>query len=99
MHVFARLIGIAALVLLGIGAVNVVAHPPALPQPTLDFLQRDERPTLTINPGDRMTFDHPMTWNIDGSTIAEVWSCDGHYQVVVGPATVDNVCILALQNK
>ncbi len=101
MKPFARILGLGVLVLAGLGLFHVVTDPPDLRAeiPSFSLPTIDNRPRLTVNPGMRMTFDHPTSWDIAPTAYAEVWWCSGASQVIEGPARVDEVCALALYDK
>jgi hypothetical protein len=96
MEAFARLLAIGLLGLVGFGLVRVVTDPASLhfDMPSFSLPAIDDRPRVKVNPGMRLTFDEPTSWDLASHSITEVRWCNGDTEVIVGPAHIDNVCAL-----
>jgi hypothetical protein len=105
MNPLARFTGIGILGLAGVGLYHIATDRPDLHLEAPSFSSPigepfgspvdDEKPLVSMPPGDRMTFDGPMVLDIAPASYADVWWCDGETGVIVGPAHVENVCAAA----
>lgn len=91
MKPLARLIGIGMIGLVGLGLLRGMPELPDFSLPEID-----DRPLVTLNRGQRVTFDEPSGWHFPAGTVAEVWWCTGESAVIEGPADVEDVCALAM---
>jgi hypothetical protein len=95
-NTLARIFAICILGLVGFGLVRVASDPARLQfdMPSFSLPEIDDRPRVRVNPGMRLTFDEPTSWNLASHSTTEVRWCNGTTEVIVGPAHVENVCAL-----
>lgn len=96
MNALMRLFGIGLLTVALVGVGRAVADPPDLHLGLPSLPAFDNRPHLTFEPGMRLAFDEPTSWNVPSGYTAAVWPCNGDYYVIAGPTELSNVCALAL---